>query len=340
MSKDCRNHLSAGAVLIILFMLIGTGAAFGGAPVTTAGSGGSVWGADYFPDVPLVTQDGKKVRFFSDLIKGKVVAIAFIYTNCPDMCALETARMREVQRILGDRVGRDVFIYSISIDPAHDTPEVLKRYAEKFQVGPGWLFLTGTEADTTLLRKKLGVYNEEDRVEKLQEHDLSSVIGNQATGQWMKVSPYENPYVLATQLGSWLHNWKIAPEYKRDYADAPKVRNISKGEELFRSRCSSCHTIGVEEAAKTKLRPIGPDLLGVTWKRDRTWLTRWMKEPNKMLAEKEPLAIALFAEYNKVAMPNMGLNDKDIQDLFGYIEEESRRVGQKHHDDDHQHHHH
>ena len=340
MPKDCRNHLSAGAVLIILFMLIGTGAAFGGAPATTAGSGGSVWGADYFPDVPLVTQDGKKVRFFSDLIKDKVVAIAFIYTNCPDMCALETARMREVQRILGDRVGRDVFIYSISIDPAHDTPEVLKRYAEKFQVGPGWLFLTGKEADTTLLRKKLGVYNEEDRVEKLQEHDLSSVIGNQATGQWMKVSPYENPYVLSTQLGSWLHNWKIAPEYKRDYADAPKVRNISKGEELFRSRCSSCHTIGVEEAAKTKLRPIGPDLLGVTWKRDRTWLTRWMKEPNKMLAEKEPLATALFAEYNKVAMPNMGLNDKDIQDLFGYIEEESRRVGQKHHDDDHQHHHH
>src|SRR6185369_11927828 len=157
---------------------------------------------------------------------------------------------------------------------------------------------------------------------------------------WMKVSPYENPYVLATQLGSWLHNWKIAPEHKRDYADAPKVRNISKGEELFRSRCSSCHTIGVEEAAKTELRPIGPDLLGVTWKRDRMWLTRWLKEPNKMLAEKEPLAMALFAEYNKVAMPNMGLNDKDIQDLFGYIEEESRRVGQKHHDDDHQHHHH
>ena len=340
MPRDHRNHLSAGAVLLILFMLVGTGAAFGGVPAATSGSGGSVWGADYFPDIPLVTQDGKKVRFFSDLIKDKVVAISFIYTNCPDMCALETARMREVQRILGDRVGRDVFIYSITIDPAHDTPEVLKRYADKFQVGPGWLFLTGTEADTTLLRRKLGVYNEENRVEKLQEHDLSSVIGNQATGQWMKVSPYENPYVLATQLGSWLHNWKIAPEHKRDYADAPKVRNISKGEELFRSRCSSCHTIGVEEAAKTKLRPIGPDLLGVTWKRDRAWLTRWMKEPNKMLAEKEPLAITLFAEYNKVAMPNMGLNDKDIQDLFGYIEEESRRVERKHHGDEHQHHQH
>src|SRR6185369_17079836 len=100
---DCRKHLSAGAVLTILFMLLVTGAAFGEAPAAVSGSGGAVWGADYFPDVPLITSEGKQVRFFSDLIKGKVVAINFIYTNCPDACALETARLREVQRILGDR---------------------------------------------------------------------------------------------------------------------------------------------------------------------------------------------------------------------------------------------
>src|SRR6185369_11757877 len=277
-----RKHLPAVITLIIISLLIGTGLTCWGAPApaptASSGSGGSVWGADYFPNIPLVSHEGKKLRFFDDVIKGKVVAINFIYTNCPDMCALETARLREVQRILGDRVGRDVFIYSITIDPERDTPEVLKRYAEKFQVGPGWLFLTGKEADTTLLRRKLGVYKDENRVEKLQEHDLSSIIGNQATGQWMKVSPYENPYILATQLGSWLHNWKMASEYKRNYADAPQVRNISKGEEMFRTRCSACHTIGVEDAAKNKLRPIGPDLLGVTWKREREWLTRWLKE--------------------------------------------------------------
>src|SRR6185369_1936133 len=289
MHEDYRKQSSAVIALIILSLLIAAVPAFSGEPAAS-GSGGSVWGADYFPNVTLVTQDGKKLRFFDDVIKGKVVALNFIYTNCPDMCALETARLREVQRILGERVGRDVFFYSITIDPERDTPEVLKRYAEKFQVGPGWLFLTGKNADITQLRRKLGVYDEENRTEKLQEHDLSSVIGNQATGQWMKVSPYENPYVLATQLGSWLHNWKMASEVKRNYADAPQVRNISKGEEMFRTRCSSCHTIGVEEGAATGLRPIGPDLLGVTWKRDRAWLTRWMKEPNRMLAEKEPLA--------------------------------------------------
>ena len=345
MYRNYQKRPSALAVLIILSLLIGTGSTSWGAPAATApaassGSGGSVWGADYFPNVPLVTHTGKTLRFFDDVIKGKVVAINFIYTNCPDACALETARLREVQKILGDRVGRDVFIYSITIDPERDTPEVLKRYAEKFQVGPGWLFLTGKNADITQLRRKLGVYDEENRTEKLQEHDLSSVIGNQATGQWMKVSPYENPYVLATQLGSWLHNWKMASEVKRNYADAPQVRNISKGEEMFRTRCSSCHTIGVEEGAATGLRPIGPDLLGVTWKRDRAWLTRWMKEPNRMLAEKEPLAMALLAEYNNIAMPNLGLTMVDIQDLFAYIEEESRRVARKHHGDEHHDHHH
>src|SRR6185369_7249902 len=174
MPRNYRNQLSAAAV-IILFILIGTGTVFGGGVVPDIGSGGSVWGADYFPDVPLITHEGKKVRFFSDLIKNKVVAINFIYTNCPDMCSLETARLREVQRILGDRVGRDIFIYSITIDPERDTPEVLKRYAEKFQIGPGWLFLSGKEADTTLLRRKFGMYNEEKRVEKLQEHDVSSI---------------------------------------------------------------------------------------------------------------------------------------------------------------------
>src|SRR5262249_51560256 len=78
--------------------------------------GSSPWGEDYFPNVPLVTQDGKTVHFFDDLIKGRVVAIDFIFTSCGQVCPLEAARLSEVQKLLGDRVGRDVFFYSISID--------------------------------------------------------------------------------------------------------------------------------------------------------------------------------------------------------------------------------
>lgn len=118
---------------------------------------GSPWGADYFPNVPLITQDGQTVKFYDDLLKGKAVAIELIYTSCVDTCPLETGRLRQVQRLLGDRVGKEIFFYSITIDPARDTPKVLKAYAEKFHVGPGWLFLTGKKADIDLISKKLGL---------------------------------------------------------------------------------------------------------------------------------------------------------------------------------------
>ena len=93
----------------------------------------SPWGANYFPNVELTTQDGEKVKFFDDLIKDKVVVINFIYTSCPDTCPLETAQLVRVQKIMGDRVGKDVFFYSISIDPEKDTPEVLKEYKDRFK---------------------------------------------------------------------------------------------------------------------------------------------------------------------------------------------------------------
>src|SRR5262245_50159286 len=90
------------------------------------------WGAGYFPNVTLTNQDGKAVRFYDDLIKGKIVAVNLIYTTCQYACPLETARLAQVQKLLADRMGRDVFFYSITIDPEHDTPAVLKDYAAKF----------------------------------------------------------------------------------------------------------------------------------------------------------------------------------------------------------------
>src|SRR5437660_1451766 len=125
-------------------------------------SADSRWGANYFPNVELTTQDGKVVRFYDDLIKGKIVAIDLIYTTCQYACPLETARLAQVQKLLGDRMGKDVFFYSITIDPDHDTPPVLKEYAEKFSAGPGWLFLTGKQADIDVISRKTGLYSEPD----------------------------------------------------------------------------------------------------------------------------------------------------------------------------------
>ena len=295
-----------------------------------ATNSGSPWGADYFPNIPLVTQDGETVHFFDDLIKDKVVMINLIYTTCRDTCPLETARLKVVQKILGDRVGKDIFLYSISIDPKHDTPEVLKAYAEKFRIGPGWLFLTGKEDDIVLLRKKLGVYREdEDRNANFDDHDISLVIGNQKTGQWIKSSPFDNPHMLAEKVGSWLHNWKMPTKNERNYADAPKLRDLSRGESLFRTRCVACHTIGGGDLSQSEEGDVGPDLLGVVQKRDRGWLERFLAEPDKMIEEKDPLALSLLEEYNNLPMPNLRLGDIEIEALLKFIEEETSRVEPK-----------
>ncbi len=321
-----------------LLLFLGAALILWGGPAAAAGDAGSIWGADYFPNVPLVTHEGKSVRFFDDLIKGKVVAINFIYTTCPDVCPLETAGLREVQEILGDQVGRDVFMYSITIDPETDTPEVLRKYMERFDVGPGWTFLTGKKDDITLLRKKLGLYREESGGDKLEAHMVSGIIGNQSTGRWMKMSPFENPYILATQLGTWLPNYKTAGRKEQNYANAPKVRTISKGESLFRTRCATCHTVGGGHVArKAGKRDFGPDLAGVTGKRDRGWLTRFLAMPDKMVAEKDPLALALLAEHDNVLMPNLRLSEVDIQALLTYIEEESKRMELQRHPAEHHH---
>ncbi len=295
-------------------------------PAVKKGRGGSVWGSRYFPNVPLITHDGRTVHFFDDLIEGKVVAINFIYTTCPDTCPMETARLLEVQELLGDRMGKDVFFYSITIDPEHDTQPVLERFVKDWEIGPGWTFLTGKEADITLLRKKLGLYIEEIQGENSRDHNLSLVIGNQSTGRWMKRSPFENAHVLAKQIGGELHNWKIASTAGRDYSQAPKLRRISKGETLYRTRCEACHTIGDGDVVELAARRIGPDLYKITERRDRRWLMRWLAEPDVVLAEKDPIAMTLLAKYNNVPMPNLRLNPIEVRAILEHLDEASARL--------------
>jgi protein SCO1/2 len=316
--------LSRLLLLVALLPLLSSGStpALAEAPSPT---GGSRWGADYFPNVPLTTHEGKEVRFFDDLIKDKVVAINFIFTSCRESCPLETARMSNVQSILGDRVGTDVFLYSISIDPETDTPEVLAAYRKKFKAGPGWIFLTGKEDDIISLRRKLGLYIEDIQSDDSTDHNLNLVIGNQSTGRWMRRSPFENPHVLATQIGGELHNWKLPRGSENGYANAPRLRNISKGESLFRTRCAACHTVGGGAVASGTGR-VGPDLLGVTQKRERAWLERWLSDPDKMLEEGDPIALQLYEEYGQLPMPNSRLNQVEVDSLIRFLDDESRRM--------------
>jgi protein SCO1/2 len=294
------------------------------------GRGGSVWGASYFPNVTLTTHEGERVRFFDDLIRDKVVLVNFIYTSCPDTCPMETARLLDVARILGDRLGEDVFFYSITVDPETDTPEVLGEFAASWGIPEGWKFLTGDPDDLVLVRRKLGVDIDDVESLRLAQHPISLVMGNQATGRWMKRSPFENSYVLADQVGRWLHNWKAPPVAERDYADAPEIRQISTGEDLFRTRCAACHTIGRGDVREVAERRIGPDLFDVGERRDREWLERWLQEPDKMLEEEDPLAVSLLAAWDGIPMPNLRLSDAEVTQILGYIDQESRRV--RHHE--------
>src|SRR5690349_23822855 len=155
--------------------------------------------SSHFPNVELITQDGKKVHFYDDLIKGKTVALELIYTTCKYNCPLETARMVQLQKLLGDRMGKDVFFYSLTIDPEHDTPEVLKAYAEKYHVGPGWTFLTGKTEDLKLISRKLGL----DKLPTGNDpdgHMPSLLIGNEATGIWMRNSALDNTKFMALKI--------------------------------------------------------------------------------------------------------------------------------------------
>src|SRR5258707_6762602 len=108
-----------------------------------------------FPNVVLTTHEGEQVRFYDDLVKDKFVTINMVYTSCKATCPLTTANLVRVQKMLGDRVGRDLSMYSITLDPEHDTPEVLNSYVKTFGVGSGWKFLTGKPEDIELLRRRL-----------------------------------------------------------------------------------------------------------------------------------------------------------------------------------------
>ena len=289
-------------------------------------SGGSVMaqgrrGADYFPNVTLTTQDGEPVRFYDDLIKGKIVAINLIYTTCQYACPLETARMSQVQKKLGDRMGRDVFFYSITIDPEHDTPAVLKEYGEKFHAGPGWKFLTGKKEDIDLVSKKLGLYSQPDPGNP-DGHMPYLLVGNEATGQWMRNSAVDNAGFLARTIGDWLNSWQTkSTEPLKSFAEVPTRLTLDRGQYTFANHCAACHTIGAGEH-------FGPDLKGVTARRDHDWLARFIVSPEKVREAGDPTALALRAKYKSVVMPSLDLGPDDAKVLIEYIEREGGASGE------------
>lgn len=135
----------------------------------------------YFSDVELIDQDGRKLRFYNDILKNKVLAINTFYTTCTSICPPMNRNFEKMQEALGDRLGKDVFLISISVDPETDTPPRLKEYGRRFHARPGWLFLTGKKENVDWALYKLGQY-----VETKDAHTSLFIIGNEPKGLWKK----------------------------------------------------------------------------------------------------------------------------------------------------------
>lgn len=135
----------------------------------------------YFTDVVLVNQNGEKMRFYSDLLQGKVVIINSFFASCAGSCLPLNRNLEKLQAGLGARMGKDVYIISISVDPELDTPAQLKAYAKKLNAGPGWYFLTGDKETVNFALKKIGHF-----VDNKQDHLNIFIIANERTGLWKK----------------------------------------------------------------------------------------------------------------------------------------------------------
>lgn len=170
------NRIITTAILSLVFLGVGQ-ATKAQEPATQPESPGH----KYFTDVELINQNGEKMKFYSDLIQGKVVIINSFFATCQGSCLPLNQNLAKVQEALGERLGKDVYILSISVDPTVDTPPNLKQYAKKLQARPGWFFLTGAKENVDFALKKIGQF-----VPDKQDHLNIFIIGNERTGLWKK----------------------------------------------------------------------------------------------------------------------------------------------------------
>src|SRR5262249_54841828 len=155
-----------------------------------------------FPNVTLTTHEGKKVKFYDDLLKDKIVIINFMYVKCDGTCPGTTANLVKVQKLLGDRVGKDIFMYSITLKPTEDMPKDLAAYAKAYKVGPGWRFLTGDPKDIELIRQKLG-FIDRDPVRDANRSNHIGMLrwGNEPLTLWAGCPAMLAPNKIVKEIG-------------------------------------------------------------------------------------------------------------------------------------------
>jgi cytochrome oxidase Cu insertion factor (SCO1/SenC/PrrC family) len=150
--------------------------------------------SDKIPNTSILDQNARQLNFYNDLIKGKIVAINFIFTTCTASCPALTATFRRVQQSAKER-GLDINLISVSVDPSVDTPERLRAFAEKYNAGPGWTFVTGDKGKIDSLLQSLGV-----AVANKNDHTPMVLIGNDVADYWTRAYGLSSPSKIVDLL--------------------------------------------------------------------------------------------------------------------------------------------
>jgi protein SCO1/2 len=274
----------------------------------------SRWGSAYLPNVEVMDQNGRTLKFYDGLIKGRIVVISFVYTSCTNICPLTLARLAEVEDALGPAMGRDIHFISVSIDPIPDTPEKLKEHAAAFKTGPAWTFVTGDVANIDLIRYKLG----ERSGEAIAQHKNEVLMYNDVTGEWQRSSAFADLGVLALTIRSMKPEWRNQPRLGASvslsaHANQAVGAKEGPGQALFVKACASCHTVGGGEK-------VGPDLFGLLQRRTAEWVSAYVQNPAKMRTANDPAALELRQRFPAVRMPDLGLSETDVDDVLTYLE--------------------
>jgi protein SCO1/2 len=174
----------------LLLKTLGSAALFSAVAPAVAARKSAPEAQAYFPNVDLVTHEGRAVKFYDDIIKNKIVIFNMMYAVCTESCPINTASLLNVQQALGSRVGKDIFIYSMTLQPEIDTPVVLRDYMKKYGVMPGWTFLTGKRDNVELVRRKMGFYDSNPEADKnISTHVGVFRIGDSSRNKWFMTSP-------------------------------------------------------------------------------------------------------------------------------------------------------
>lgn len=147
-------------------------------------------------DTPLLDQEGRSVRFKSEAIAERIAVVNFVYTTCTTVCPVTSAVMAQVQGQLGARLGRDVALVTVTVDPVRDTPARLKEYAGRHGAAAGWTWLTGPKPQVDEVLKVFGAYTP-----SFVEHPPLVMVGDAKSGKWLRFYGFPTPEQLMGAVG-------------------------------------------------------------------------------------------------------------------------------------------